>query len=89
MISGTASAFVPQMQFYVDREVAIARVFNTTYRPVACSGVAFGRTYQGVVLNSYANIVVYPGAFVDVYVHSNFYDPMAQAWAQMNCEFSW
>ena len=89
-ISTTASAFVPQMQFFVNREVAIARVFNTTFRPVACTGVAFGRTYQGVVLNSYANnVVVYPNSSVDVYVHSNFYDPMVQAWAQINCEFGW
>ncbi len=88
-ISGAASAFVPQMQFFVNREVAVVRVFNTSFRPIACSGVAFGRTFNGVVLNAYANVVVYPGASVDVYVHSNFYDPMAQAWAQINCEFGW
>ncbi|MBC7427642.1 MAG: hypothetical protein H7336_03460 [Bacteriovorax sp.] len=89
-VSGTAAAFVPQMQFFVNREVAIARVFNTTFQPVACSGVAFGRTFQGVVLNAYANhVVIYPGASVDVYVNSNFYDPMVQAWAQIDCQVAW
>ena len=82
-----AFAFVPQMEFYVNREVAVTRVWNTTFRPIVCSGQAFGRTYQGVVLSSWAqNIVVYPNRFVEVYVHSNFYDPMVQAWAQMYCQ---
>ncbi|MBC7713977.1 MAG: hypothetical protein H7177_11605 [Rhizobacter sp.] len=89
-ISGTASAFVPQMQFFVNNQVAVARVFNTNFQPVACSGYAFGRTFQGVVLNAYANnVIIAPGAFVDVYVHSNFYDPMAQAWAQIECQATW
>ena len=89
-ISGSAFAFVPQMQFFVNREIGIARVFNTTFRPIVCSGMAFGRTYNGVVLNAYANnLVIYPNSFVNVYVHSNFYDPMAVAWAQINCEFGW
>lgn len=90
IISGTASAFIPQMQFFVNRDVAVARVFNTTRQPIACSGYAYGRTYQGVVLSAYANnVVVYPGAFVDVYVYSNYYDPMVQAWAQVECFTTW
>lgn len=89
-ISGTASAFVPQMQFFVNREVAIARVYNTTFRPVACSGTAFGRTNQGVVLNAYAHsLIIHPNTFVEIYVHSNFYDPMVLAWAQIDCQFAW
>jgi len=85
-ISSSAFAFVPSMEFFVNREVAVARVWNTTYRPIACSGYAFGRTYQGVVLNSWANVTVYPGAYVDVFVYSNFYDPMVQSWAQIDCQ---
>jgi len=83
-------AFAPRMEFFVNREVAISRVWNNTYRPIVCSGQAFGRTYQGVVLNFWVNqIVVYPNTFVEVYVHSNFYDPMASAWAQMDCQFTY
>jgi hypothetical protein len=89
-VTSTAIAFVPQMQFFVNNEVAITRVFNTSYQPIACSGVTFGSTYQGVVLNAYANnFVIAPGAFVDVYVSSNIYDPMVQAWAQMDCYAVW
>ena len=89
-LSSSAFAFVPQMEFFVNREVATARVWNTTYRPIVCNGNAFGRTYQGVVLNSWVNsLVIYPGASVNVYVHSNFYDPMIQAWAQIDCQIAW
>ncbi len=85
--SQSASAFVPQMEFFVNREVAVARVWNTTYRPIVCNGVAFGRTWQGVVLNSWVNgLVIYPGVSADVYVYSNYYDPMVQSWAQIDCQ---
>lgn len=89
-LSTQAFAFIPQMEFYVNREVAVARVWNTSFRPIVCSGQAFGRTYQGVVLNSWINgLVVYPSASADVYVYSNFYDPMSQAWAQIDCQIAW
>jgi hypothetical protein len=88
--SETVFAFTPRLEFFVNREVAIARVWNTNFRPIVCSGMAFGRTYQGVVLNAYANnLVIYPNASVDIYVHSNYYDPMAVAWAQIDCQFTW
>ena len=89
-ISTSAFAFVPQMEYFVNREVAVARVWNTTFRPIVCSGQAFGRTYQGVVLNAWINnVVIYPGVSADAYVHSNFYDPMVQAWAQVDCQIAW
>ena len=78
------------MQFFVNREVAVVQVWNTTGRPIVCSGTAFGRTYQGVVLNAWINgLVVYPGAFANAYVYSNFYDPMVQSWAQIDCQIGW
>lgn len=85
-ISGSASAFIPFTQTFVNREVAVVRVINNSWRPMVCSGYAFGRTWNGVVLNSWMNqAVIYPNTFVDVFVHSNFYDPMVQAWAQVDC----
>jgi hypothetical protein len=89
-LSSSAMAFAPQLEFYVNREVAVSRVWNNTFRPIVCSGQAFGRTYSGVVLNSWVNqIVIYPNTYVEVYVHSNFYDPMLQAWAQIDCQIPW
>lgn len=89
-ITANAHAFIPQTQIFVNREVAVVRVLNTTFRPIICSGYAYGRTWNGVVLNAWMNqAVVYPNSFVDVYVHSNFYDPMLQAWAQINCQQHW
>ncbi len=89
-LSTSAFAFVPQMSFFVNREVATARVFNTTGRPFVCSGTAFGQTYQGVVLNSWFNqVYVAPGMFADAFVYSNFYDPFVTSWAQVDCQFSW
>lgn len=86
-VSTQAFAFIPQMSFFVNREVATARVWNTTYRPIVCSGYAFGQTWSGVVLNAYVNnAIIYPNRSVDVYVHSNYYDPMVQAWAQIDCQ---
>jgi hypothetical protein len=86
LATSTAHAFIPQMSYFVNREVAVTRVWNNTYRNITCFGQAYGRTWQGVVLNSYVNgLVIFPGQSVDVYVHSNFYDPMVQAWAQINC----
>lgn len=84
-LSSAANAFVPSMEFFVNRELAIARVWNTTPRPILCSGYAFGRTFRGVDLNSWVNITVQPGVYVDVYVYSNIYDPMIQSWAQIDC----
>lgn len=90
VVSSQAFAFVPQVQILVNREVVVARVWNTNYRPIICSGQAFGRTYQGVVLNSWVTgLVIYPNVSADVYVHSNYYDPMIQGWAQINCQFGW
>ncbi len=80
------ASFIPRMNFFVNREVAIARVWNTTHGPIVCNGQAFGRTRHGVVLNSWVHhLVIYPMTSVDVYVHSNFYDPFVQAWASINC----
>lgn len=85
-ISASANAFIPQTQTFVNREVAVVRVWNTSFTPIVCSGYAFGRTWNGVVLNAWMNqVVVYPNAYVDAYVYSNFYDPMVQAWAQVDC----
>lgn len=87
-ITTNANAFVPQTQAFVNREVAVIRVWNTSFRPIVCSGYAFGRTWNGVVLNAWINqVVIYPSASVDAYVHSNFYDPMVQAWAQIDCHW--
>lgn len=89
-IAGSAQAFVPHMNYFVNREVAVARVWNTSFQPIVCHGQAFGRTWNGVVLNSWVNgLVIYPQTSVDVYVHSNFYDPFVQAWAQIDCQFIW
>ena len=89
-VSTSVNAFVPQMSFFVSTTIATTRVFNYTGRPVVCSGVAYGQTYQGVVLNSWFNqIYVAPGVFADAYVYSNVYDPFARAWAEVDCEFTW
>ena len=88
--SSSVFAFVPRMRFFVNREVAIARVFNQTGRPFVCSGTAFGQTYSGYVLNSWFNqIYVLPGMYADAYVYSNYYDPFVSAWAQVECQHTW
>ena len=90
LLTSSVFAFVPQLSFFVNREVATSRVFNNTARPFICSGMAFGQTYNGVVLNAWFNqIYVAPGMFADAYVYSNYYDPFARAWAQVDCQFTW
>jgi len=89
-LTSSVFAFAPQMGFYVNRDVAISRVFNYTRRPLVCSGNAFGRTYSGYVLNSWFNqLHVAPGMFADAYVYTNVYDPFMSAWAQVDCQFTW
>lgn len=89
-LTSTAFAFIPSMNFFVNNEVATARVWNTAHAPIVCYGQAFGQTYSGVVLSSSINgLVVYPNRIVDIYVHSNFYDPFIQAWANIDCQFTW
>lgn len=89
-LTSSVFAFIPQMSFYVNRDVATARVWNYTGRPFICSGTAFGQTYSGIVLNSWFNqLYVAPGVYADAYVYSNFYDPFTTAWAQVDCQFAW
>lgn len=89
-LSSQAFAFIPQMSFFVNREVATARIWNTTARSFVCSGVAYGQTYYGVQLNSwFSNLYVAPGMSADAYVYSNFYDPFVNSWAQVDCQFTW
>lgn len=89
-ITSSAFAFAPSMSFFVDREIATARVWNTSHRPIVCYGNAFGQTFSGVVLSSYINgLVIYPNRLVDIYVHSNYYDPFSTAWANIDCQFTW
>lgn len=81
-----AYSFVPPMSFFVNREVATARVFNTTHFPIICSGQAYGQTHSGVVLNTWINnMVIYPGQWADAVVFSNYYDPFFTAWANIGC----
>lgn len=83
----SALAFTPRMDFFVNREVAVARIWNTTYRPVLCSGQAFGQTWRNLTLNAFINgALIYPNQSMDVYVYSNYYDPMVRAWAQVDCQ---
>ena len=89
-LTSSAFAFAPGMSFFVDREIATARVWNAGHRPIVCNGYAYGQTFSGVVLNSYVNnLVIYPNRLVDIYVHSNFYDPFTTAWANIDCQFAW
>jgi hypothetical protein len=86
----SAFAFVPQMSFNVNGYVAVARVWNTSFRPIVCNGVAYGSTMQGVVLNSWVNsLIISPNTFVEVYVYSNVYDPMTNSWAEIDCNIGW
>ena len=90
MTSTSVFAFVPQMSYFVNQTVATARVWNYTSQPVVCSGTAFGRTYQGVVLDSWFNqVYIAPGVYADAFVYSNVYDPFVNVWAQVDCQFSW
>jgi hypothetical protein len=83
-------AFYPQMSFFVNREVATVQVWNTGYQPMVCSGYAFGQTYSGMVLNSwFSSLYIMPGMYANAYVYSNYYDPFARAWAQVDCQYTW
>lgn len=87
-LSTSAFAFMPQMSFFVNRETATAQIWNNTNTPFVCSGSAFGRTYSGVVLNTWFNqIYVAPGMYAYAYVYSNYYDPFMNAWANVDCAF--
>ena len=87
-LSNNAHAFAPLTQTFINREVALVRVWNTTARPVICNGVVFGRTKKGVAINSWMNqVIVSQNNFVEVYIRSNYYDPMVQVRAQINCEY--
>ncbi len=89
-LNSFAQAFIPRMEFFVNREVSVTRVWNQTFYPVVCSGLAYGQTYHGMVLNSWINqVIVAPGTFAEAYVHSNYYDPMVRAWAEINCYRAW
>lgn len=89
-LSTSLLAFVPQINFFVSGEMATARIFNHSGYPLVCSGVAFGLTYNRVVLNSWFNrIYIHPGMFADAYVYSNYYDPFISSWAQVDCQFAW
>lgn len=80
------NGFIPRMEYFVGRELATVRVWNDTFRPIVCSGTAFGQTRSGMVVNAWmANMVIYPGMFVNLYVYSNFYDPFVRAHAQVRC----
>lgn len=92
IVSGEAFAFYPQMQVFVSPQVATVRVFNQSYYPIVCSGVVYGRTYYGYVGQVWENNVwVYPGQFNDLYVYATnpYYDPMVQAWANLDCRYTW
>lgn len=89
-LTSSAFAFVPQMGFFVNGEVAVVRIINNTGRPFICSGNAYGQTYRGMVLNSWFNqIYVSPGMYAETYVYSNYYDPFMRAWAYADCQFTW
>jgi hypothetical protein len=89
-LTSSVLAFTPHMGFFVNREVAISRVFNNTGRLFVCSGYAFGRTYSGFVVNSWFNqVYVNPGMYADAFVYTNYYDPFMNAWAQVDCQFVW
>lgn len=82
----SAYNFIPAMNFFVNRDIATSRVFNTAAFPIVCSGQAFGQTYSGVVLNMWINnMVIYPGQWADATVFSNYYDPFTRAWAHVSC----
>jgi hypothetical protein len=88
-LSSSAFAFAPLMNFFVNREVATARIWNTTGRPIVCSGVTYGQTFHGLVLTSwFNNVLIAPSVYVDSYVRSNFYDPFVRSWAHADCQFT-
>jgi hypothetical protein len=90
ILSLNAFAFMPQLSFFVNNQVATTRVWNTANQPLICSGYAFGQTYNGIVLNSWFNsLYIMPGMYADAYVYSNYYDPFARAWAQVDCQYTW
>lgn len=88
--SSSVFAFIPHMNFFVNREVGTARIFNNTARPFVCSGYAYGMTMNRVVLNSWFNqIYVAPGMYAYAYVYSNYYDPFVNVWAHVDCQHTW
>lgn len=89
-LSTSVFAFVPQMNFFVNREVATVRVWNTSGAPIVCNGSAFGQTFNGMIYQSWINqVYIAPGVFVEAYAYTNYYDPFARAWAQIDCQFAW
>lgn len=85
-----ANAYWPglyQINVFVNQYTAIARVQNTSYYPIVCSGYVYGYSSYGYTFNTYANQVwIAPGAHLDIYVNSNsVYDPMINARAELRC----
>jgi hypothetical protein len=64
---------------------AWARVNNNYNFPVYCTGQVYGQTYSGIVLNSWFNGWVHPGAYAYAYVYTNQMDPFVNAWNDIYC----
>jgi|GEM_PF-907249 hypothetical protein len=65
-----------------------ATVINRFYRPIICSGYAYGQTFYGNVFNSYMNnVVVYPGNYAQVYVYNYNSNRFVNAWSNIRCNW--
>lgn len=65
-----------------------ATVINNQYRPIICSGYAYGRTFYGNVFNSYMNnVVVYPGNHAQVFVYNYNSNGFVNAWSDIRCRW--
>lgn len=88
-LSFSAHAFFPvNPLIQVRGNVVSAQIYNPYYEPILCEGLAFGRTYSGVVLQSRMADIIPAGGYRFAYVHTNpFHNPFVQGWAQIHCRF--
>lgn len=80
--------FTVQGQAFVTPTRVDVRVFNRFNRPVFCQGMAYGQTFQGMMLNSWFSSVIPAFGYGYAYVYS--YNPgqrFVRGWGTFNCRF--
>lgn len=80
--------FLVQGQAFVTPNRVEVRVFNRFNRPILCQGMAYGQTFQGMMLNSWFNGFIPAFGYGFAYVYSNFPgQQFVRGWGQFQCRF--
>ena len=94
MFQATAFAqfFPAPAQVQVFPQQVAVQVFNPHMQPIICSGMAFGRTMNGMVFNAFFVEQFMPvGATRFAYVNAPYFSPFIHGWSEISCRmaFGW